>query len=46
LGSRARNRVEGAERAGVAYACRRFSLVYRSVPVEVQPAYEGVGWPG
>ena len=37
----ARDRVEGAERAGVAYAGRRFSLVYLSVPVEVYSAHEG-----
>ena len=39
----ARDRVEGAERAGVAHAGRRFSLVYLPVSVEVQCAHERVG---
>ena len=42
----ARDRVEGAERAGVAYAGRCFSLVYGSIIIEVQPAHEGVGGSG
>ena len=42
----ARDCIEGTERAGVADAGRRFSLVYGSVIVEVQPAHEGVGGSG